>query len=391
MKAVLLAAGEGMRLRPLTEAMPKPMVPIIDRPLMELLIDVLRGQGFDEIIIATAYLAPHIENYFRDGSHFGVQIAYSFEGYHVDGLPVREPLGAAGGLKKIQDASGFFDDTFAVLCGDALIDLDFSRLIAFHRQKHAAVTMLLREVPRNEVHKYGVVALGGDGRIERFQEKPATEEALSNTINAGVYLFEPSALDLIPSHRPFDIAADFFPALLDSQLPFYGMSLPCTWIDIGRLSDYWLATRMVLNEEVNFVRMSGREIAPKVWAGINISLDLTKVTIQGPVSIGSSTIIEPGAVIIGPTVIGRNSVIESGAHIESCIIGDYTRVSGLADFRDKIISGRFCVDQHGRSVNLAQAGYTFVIDDARERRTWTEDQQFLMNFLRTGMTLEVGG
>lgn len=383
MKAVLLAAGEGTRLRPLTEAVPKPMVPIIDRPLMELLIDVLRGQGFDEIIISTAYLAPHIENYFRDGSHFGVQIAYSFEGYHIDGLPVREPLGAAGGLKKIQDASGFFDDTFAVLCGDALIDVDFANLLAFHREKRAAVTMLLREVARADVSKYGVVALQGDGRIERFQEKPAPEEALSNTINAGVYLFEPSALDLVPSDRPFDIATDFFPALLESGLPFYGMPLPCTWIDIGRLSDYWLATRMVLNEEINFVHMSGREIAPKVWAGINISLDLSQVTIQGPVSIGSSTVIEPGAVIIGPTVIGRNSVIESGARIESCIVGDYTRISGLADLRDKIISGKYCVDQHGRGVDLGKAGYTFLIDDARERRRWSEDQQFLMNFLRT--------
>ena len=172
--------------------------------------------------------------------------------------------------------------------------------------------MLLREVARADVSKYGVVALQGDGRIQQFQEKPAPEEALSNTINAGVYLFEPSALDLVPSDRPFDIATDFFPAMLESGRPFYGMPLPCTWIDIGRLSDYWLATRMVLNEEINFVHMSGREIAPKVWAGINISLDLSQVTIQGHVSIGSSTVIEPGAVIIGPTVIGRNSVIESG-------------------------------------------------------------------------------
>lgn len=383
MKAVLLAAGEGTRLRPLTQTMPKPMVPLIDRPLLELLIDVLRRQGFDEIIIATAYLAPHIENYFRDGSHFGVQIAYSFEGYYANGTAIREALGAAGGLKKIQDESGFFDDTFAVLCGDSFIDVDLGRLLDFHRSKDAVATMLVRALPRTDISKYGVVEMGDDGRILQFQEKPSTDEALSTTINAGVYLFEPEALDHIPSGRPFDIAVEFFPALVRAGVPFYGLALPCTWIDIGGISDYWRATRMILNGEVKFIQMSGREIAPNVWAGINLGVDLNRVTIQGPVSIGSSTRIEQGATIVGPTVIGRNSIIESGARVESCIVGDYTRISGLAELRDKIISGSFCVDRDGHHVDLAQAGYTFVVDDARERRSWTEDQEALMNFLRS--------
>lgn len=383
MKAVLLAAGEGTRLRPLTQTMPKPMVPLIDRPLLELLIDVLRRQGFDEIIIATAYLAPHIENYFRDGSHFGVQIAYSFEGYYANGTAIREALGAAGGLKKIQDTSGFFDDTFAVLCGDSIIDVDVGRLLDFHRSKDAVATMLVRALPRTDISKYGVVEMGDDGRILQFQEKPSTDEALSTTINAGVYLFEPEALDHIPSGRPFDIAVEFFPALVRAGVPFYGLALPCTWIDIGGISDYWRATRMILNGEVKFIQMSGREIAPNVWAGINLGVDLNRVTIQGPVSIGSSTRIEQGATIVGPTVIGRNSIIESGARVESCIVGDYTRISGLAELRDKIISGSFCVDRDGHHVDLAQAGYTFVVDDARERRSWTEDQEALMNFLRS--------
>jgi mannose-1-phosphate guanylyltransferase len=362
--------------------MPKPMVPLIDRPLLELLVDVLRRQGFEEIIIATAYLAPQIENYFRDGFHFGVHIAYSFEGYHLDGRAIREPLGAAGGLKKIQDTTGFFDDTFAVLCGDMLIDVDLRRLLEFHRAKHAIGTMLLRDVARSEVSKYGVVGIDEDGRIRTFQEKPRPENAGGNTINAGVYLFEPSALDYIPSNRPFDIAIDFFPALLAAGARFYGVALPCTWIDVGRISDYWRATRMILNGEVNFIQMPGREVAPRVWTGINLSLDLSKVHIRGPVSIGSSTRIENGVTIIGPTVIGRNSIVESGARITSCIVGDYTRISCFADVREKIISGRFCVDQHGHNVDLAHSGYTFLVDDARERRRWSADQEALMNFLR---------
>jgi mannose-1-phosphate guanylyltransferase len=387
MKAVILAAGEGMRLRPLTETMPKPMVPLIDRPLLELLIDILRRQGFNEIIIATAYLAPHIENYFRDGSHFGVHIAYSFEGYHLDGRAIREPLGAAGGLKKIQDASGFFDDTFAVLCGDALIDVEFEKLLEFHRARKSMATMLLREVPKEDVTKYGVVGVNEDGRIHSFQEKPRPEQAVGTTINAGVYLLEPGALEHIPSNHPFDIAFDFFPALLRANVPFYGLALPCTWIDVGRVADYWRATRLILNEEVNFIQMTGLEIAPKVWAGINLAMDLSKVDIRGPVSIGSSTIIEDGVTIIGPTVIGRNSVIESGARVDGCIVGDYTRISGFADVREKIINGRFCVDQHGHNVDLAQSGYTFLVDDARERRLWNPDQVALMDFLRAEVNL----
>ena len=382
MKAVILAAGEGTRLRPLTETMPKPMVPLIDRPLLELLVDVLRRQGFDEIIIATAYLAPQIENYFRDGFHFGVHIAYSFEGYHLDGRAIREPLGAAGGLKKIQDTSGFFDDTFAVLCGDMLIDVDLGRLLQFHRARKAVATMLLRDVPRGDVSKYGVVDIADDGRIRTFQEKPSVEDAVGCTVNAGVYLFEPRALEWIPSNRPFDIAIDFFPALLRAGAPFYGLAVPCTWIDIGRISDYWRATRMILNGEVNFIQMPGKLVAPNVWTGINLAMDASKVEIRGPVSIGSSTKIENGVTIIGPTVIGRNSVIETGARIESCIVGDYTRISGFADVRHKIISGQFCVDEHGRSVDLAHSGYTFLVDDARERRRWDADQEALMNFLR---------
>lgn len=386
MKAVILAAGEGTRLRPLTDTLPKPMVPLIDRPLLELLVDILRRQGFDEIIIATAYLAPHIENYFRDGSHFGVRIAYSFEGYHVDGRAVRDPLGAAGGLKKIQDASGFFDDTFAVLCGDMLIDVDLQSLLAFHRSRHAEATMLLRDVPPDEVCKYGVVEIADDGWIQRFEEKPPRGKASGTTINAGVYLFEPSVLDYVPSGQPFDIALDFFPALLEAGARFYGVALPCTWIDIGHIADYWRATQMILKGDVKFIQVSGHAIAPQVWAGINLSMDLSKIHLEGPISIGSSTKIEDDVTIIGPTAIGRNSVIESGARIDNCIVGDYTRISGFANVREKIISGRFCVDKHGNNVDLAHSGYTFVIDDARERRRWDADQEALMSFLRAAVS-----
>jgi mannose-1-phosphate guanylyltransferase len=383
MKAVILAAGLGTRIRPLSETTPKPMIPIINRPVMEFLVELLKSHGFDQIIVSTSYLANDIEHYFRDGSRFGVEMAYSFEGYHADGRVVPEGLGAAGGLKKIQEQSGFFDDTFAVVCGDAIVDVDFTQALRFHRTRGAIATMLLKDVARAEVNRYGVVQTAADGRILRFHEKPAPEQAITTTVNAGIYMFEPDALDHIPANQPYDIALQFFPRLIERGLPLFGVALPFTWIDIGCIPDYWRATRLILEGGLPAARFSGREIAPRVWSGINVAVNLARVTIHGPVSIGSSTKIEDGATIIGPAVIGRNSIIESGAYVESSVIGDYTRISGLAHLHEKIVSGRFCVGCDGRSVDLAGAGYAFVVDDVRERRQWTEDQQTLIDFLRT--------
>ena len=380
MKAMILAGGKGTRVRPITDTVPKPMIPIISKPLMEFLIDLLRQHGFDRIIVSTSYLAEAIEAYFREGSRFGVQSGYSFEGYHADGRSVAEGLGSAGGLKKIQEFSGFFDDTFAVVCGDALIDLDLTAALAFHRDRKAIATIVLKDLPRAQVGSYGVVQTGPDGRILRFQEKPSPDEAISTTINTGIYFFEPAIFDHIPADAPFDIGGDLFPLLAARGLPFYGVALPFSWIDIGSTPDYWQATQMILRGELK-IEMPGRELAPGIWGGINLAVDLTRTDIRPPVYIGSSTAIEPGATVIGPTVIGRNCVIASGAVIDACVVNDYTRVSGFAEVHEKIVSGRFCVDRDGRNVELAGTGYGFVVDDARERRHWTDDDQILMEFL----------
>jgi mannose-1-phosphate guanylyltransferase len=309
-----------------------------------------------------------------------VQIGYSFEGHYADGLPILEGLGSAGGLKKIQDFSGFFDDTFAVLCGDAMLDLDLTRALAFHRDRKAIATIVLKDVPREDVGKYGVVRTEPDGRIVQFQEKPAPEEAVSTTINTGIYFFEPEVIDYIPAGKPFDIGGHLFPMLADRGLGFYGVALPFSWLDIGRTPDYWQATQMILRGEFK-IEMPGRELAPGIWGGINLALDLKTADIRPPVYIGSCTMIEPGATVIGPTVIGRNCLIQTGARIDACVVGDYTRVSGFAGLHEKIVNGRFCVDRYGNNVELAKTGYAFVVDDAREQREWTEEDRILMNFL----------
>ena len=185
MKAMILAGGKGTRVRPLTDTVPKPMIPIISKPLMEFLVDLLRQHGFDRIIVSTSYLAESIEAYFGEGSRFGVQIGYSFEGHHTDGQSVPEGCGSAGGLKKIQEFSGFFDETFAVVCGDAIIDLDLTAALAFHRDRKAIATIVLKDLPRARVGSYGVVRTEPDGRIVQFQEKPSPEDAISTPATAG--------------------------------------------------------------------------------------------------------------------------------------------------------------------------------------------------------------
>ncbi|MDH3972199.1 MAG: nucleotidyltransferase family protein, partial [Gammaproteobacteria bacterium] len=170
MKAMILAAGKGTRLQPLTNYLPKPMLTLLGRPVLDSIIELLANHGVHDIIINTSHLASEIENYFRDGSGRGVDIAYSFEG-HLQGDTLHtQALGSAGGMRKIQDFSGFFDDTFIVLCGDALIDLDISAALAEHRRRGALATLVTKEVPRDEVHKYGVVVTDSDGRITAFQE-----------------------------------------------------------------------------------------------------------------------------------------------------------------------------------------------------------------------------
>jgi mannose-1-phosphate guanylyltransferase len=386
MKAMILAAGKGTRVRPITDYVPKPMIPIVNRPVMEFLIEVLREHGFDEILVSTAHLAGQIESYFGDGSRFGVEIAYSFEGYHREGQVEPEGLGSAGGLKKAHEFSGFYDSTFAVLCGDAIHDLDLTRAVAFHRDRNAIATIILKEVAPEEVHRYGIVQTEPDGRIVRFQEKPRMEEAVSRMANTGIYIFEPEVLEHVPSGRPFDIGADLFPLLASKGLPFYACAFPFSWIDIGSTPDYWRATQMVLKGEFK-VEMPGTLLAPAVWGGVNLDVDLGGV--QGPVYIGAGTRIEKGAEIHGPTVIGRNCVVEAGARVRASVVGNYTRVTGFAELSEKIVSGRFCVDRHGHNVDLARHGYAFVIDDSRERRdSWTEDQQALIDFLRSEVAKE---
>jgi mannose-1-phosphate guanylyltransferase len=377
MKAMILAAGKGTRVRPITNVVPKPMIPLLGKPLMESIVEHLRDSGFDQIVVNTSHLAPVLQDYFRDGSQFGVEIAYSFEGLLDRGQLQGEALGSAGGMKRIQDFSGFFDDTFVVLCGDALIDVDFREAVRFHREREAIATIILRDVPRYEVFRYGVVATDARGRITQFQEKPAVEQAISTRINTGIYIFEPAVFDYIPSGRPFDIGGELFPALVAAGAPMYGVELPFQWVDIGSVPDFWEATRLALTGGIRGYRLPGREVLPGVHVGINLGWNSNRVTLRGPVVIGGSTRIGDGAVIEGPTVIGAGCVIEPGAVVRECILGDYTRVSSLARLERLLIYGNQCIEPSGEHFGIEEAGIGWVVDDARVRQEFGADQQEL--------------
>ena len=250
MKAMILAAGKGTRVRPLTNVLPKPMIPLIRKPIMEAIIDHLKRHAFDEIYVNTSYLSRSIEDYFRDGDRLGVAIAYSYENQLVDGEFIDKPLGSAGGMRRIQDRCGFFDDSFAVLCADALIDVDLTEVLRFHRASGAIATIVTKPVPREDVCKYGVVIADETGRVRSFQEKPKVEEALSNTINTGIYLFDPKIFDYIPSATEFDIGSQLFPRLIEAGEKVCAISLPFEWVDIGCVADFWEATQLILQGKV---------------------------------------------------------------------------------------------------------------------------------------------
>jgi len=366
MKAMILAAGKGTRVRPITHTIPKPLIPILQKPVMEFLLELLREHGFDQIVVNVSHLADQIENYFRDGQRFGVQIAYSFEGSIKDGELCGEAIGSAGGIKKIQDFNPFFDDTFVVLCGDALIDLDLTAAVKWHKEKGSIATIVTKYVPRELVSSYGVVVTDSEGRIQTFQEKPSIEEALSTKINTGIYIFEPEVIDYIPSGQVYDIGSELFPKLVAKGAPFYAVNMDFEWVDIGKVPDYWHAIRAILKGQLKNVQIPGTQVKPGIYTGLNVAVNWDKVNITGPVYIGGMTHIEDGATIIGPTMIGANCWICKGAVVNNSIIFDYSRLGPSVNLIDKLVFGRYCISETGASIDMQAAALDWLITDTRQ-------------------------
>jgi mannose-1-phosphate guanylyltransferase len=366
MKAMILAAGKGTRVRPITHTIPKPLIPILQKPVMEFLLELLRQHGFDQIMVNVSHLAEEIESYFRDGQRFGVHIGYSFEGRIEEGELIGDALGSAGGLRRIQDFNPFFDDTFVVLCGDALIDLDLTAAVKWHREKGAIATIVTKTVPREEVSSYGVVVSDEEGRILSFQEKPAIDEALSTCINTGIYIFEREIIDFIPPNSKYDIGGELFPQLVAKAAPFYALNMDFEWVDIGKVPDYWQAIRGVLSRKIKNVAIPGIEVKPGIYTGLNVGVNWDRVDITGPVYIGAMTRIEDGAKIVGPSMIGPNCWICGGATVDNSVIFEYSRLGSGARLVDKLVFGRYCVDKTGAAIDVEAAALDWLITDTRK-------------------------
>ncbi|MGH2712078.1 MAG: sugar phosphate nucleotidyltransferase [Actinomycetota bacterium] len=330
MKAVVMAGGAGTRLRPLTSNQPKPMLPIVGRPMMEHVLVLLREHGFTEVVATVQFLASVIRHYFGDGSDLGISLAYVTE---------NEPLGTAGGVKNAEHA---LDDTFLVISGDHVTDLDLTEAVKFHREKQAAVTVILTHA--EDPLEFGIVITDEEGRIERFLEKPGWGEVFSDTINTGIYIFEPEVLSHIPANQEFDFAADLFPLLLDMGLPMYGFVAPGYWADIGNLESYLEVHRDILDGKVT-VQRSGFELHPGVWVGEGAEIEPGAV-IEGPAYIGENTRVEAGVKIRDHTVLGKGVVVKGGAFLHRAVVHDNAYIGSSASLRGCVL-GKNSDVKHG--------------------------------------------
>jgi mannose-1-phosphate guanylyltransferase len=303
MKAMLLAAGLGTRLRPLTYELPKPMVPILGRPVMEHILRLLARHGFDDVIANLHYFPDLIRGRFGDGSGYGLRLAYSFE---------PELMGTAGGVRNAR--AHFGDETFLVISGDALTDIDLTALLKTHREKGGIATLALKRV--DDPREFGVVIVADDGRIQGFQEKPDPAEALSDLGNCGIYVFEPEIFDYFPEADFVDWAMDVYPKLLEQDVSFYGHEFPEYWNDVGSLEEY---------RQGNFDALAGavQTDMPTVTNG-RIVPDTAEV--EGPVFIGEGCEIAAGVRLTGPVVIGEGARIGENSALRDTIVWPRTDV-----------------------------------------------------------------
>jgi mannose-1-phosphate guanylyltransferase / phosphomannomutase len=327
-QAVVMAGGEGSRLRPLTGNMPKPMLSVANRPLMERIVRLLREDGFTDIVATVQFLSSVIRNYFGDGSDLGVSIAYSTE---------EEPLGTAGSVLNARD---LLSGEFVVISGDALTDMRPSEALDFHRAKGAAATLVLKRM--RDPLEFGIVMTDEDGRIERFLEKPTWGQVFSDTINTGIYVLEPEVLDLIPPDQPFDFSAELFPMMLDKGLPVYGFITDAYWADVGNTEAYLEVHHDILEGRVK-VDMPGFELKPGVWVGEDVDIEQS-ATIHGPSIIGDNCRIGWGATVGPLTVIGDNAIVDRDAQVSSSVLMDQVRVGPMAQARGSILGRDVSVD-----------------------------------------------
>jgi len=371
MQAVVMAGGEGTRLRPLTTNRPKPMVPVVNKPMLEHTLDLLKQHGFQDVVLTLHYLPNIVQDYFQDGEEFGVKLSYLIE---------EKPLGTAGGVK---NAEPHLDDTFVVFSGDVLTDVNLSKALSFHKQKGSAATIVLTRV--SDPTDYGIVITKDNGRIKTFLEKPGWGEVFSDTINSGIYILEPEVLKHVRTDMEFDFSKNLFPALLELGEPLYGYAAEGYWCDIGNPLQYLQANHDALQGRLK-VKIPGRE-TNGVWVGEGAEIEDyveikepaligSKARIREKTSIGSFSAIGNGATVdekasIKRSVVWNNTVVGPRADLVGCVVGEKCAIRDSSIILEGAVVGDECMVGRGATIKsgiriwpgkMIEAGATVTMD-----------------------------
>ncbi len=347
MKAIIMAGGEGSRLRPLTCDLPKPMVPVMNIPIMEHIINLLKQHGITEIGVTLMYLPQKIKDYFGNGSHFGVNIHYFTEDV---------PLGTAGSVK---NAGDFLDETFIVISGDSLTDMDITKAIEFHREKKSKATIVLTRV--DVPLEYGVVITDKNGAITGFLEKPSWGEVFSDTVNTGTYILEPEIMDYLEQGKKTDFSQDLFPLLLEKKEPMFGYIMSGYWCDIGDLQAYLQAHYDVLDGKVK-IKTNLTEIKKGIWVGSGAIID-SNATLNAPCVIGDNCRIGSGAVIDGYSILGSNNVVEDESTIKRSVLWNGNYIEYGSEIRGAILCNKINLKHYARIFENAVVGDNCIINE----------------------------
>ncbi len=346
-KAVIMAGGKGTRLRPLTCDIPKPMVPVINKPVMEYSINLLKKHGVKDIAVTMAYLPSVIVDYFGDGSEWGVNLHYFSEDV---------PLGTGGSVKNAED---FLDDTFVVVSGDALTDINIKKAVSFHKNKKSKATLILKKesVPL----EYGVIITDDNDKIVRFLEKPSWGEVFSDTVNTGIYILEPEVLRYYDKNENFDFSKDLFPKLLKDNVGMYGYVSNKYWNDIGDLNSYLKTHHDIFKKKVN-INIDNKETEEGVWIGEGTFIG-NNVKINPPVYIGKNCIIKDSVVLDSYTYIGDNCKIGEKSNIKRSIIWKNSNIGKNTHCRGTAVCNNVQIKNRVNVLERSAIGKSTVVSD----------------------------
>ncbi len=349
MKAVVMAGGFGTRLRPLTFTRPKPMIPLVNKPILRHAVDLLCSHGFKDLVFTVCYGKEVVSQYFEGDSY--AHIEYSVED---------KPMGTAGGVGKLRRQ---LKEAFLVFSGDLITDVDLTSLVKTHKEKGGIATMVL--TPVTDPRRYGIASLTGEGRISRFLEKPRADEVFSNLINAGIYVFEPEVFNYIPEGKAVDFSKDVIPAILKDGGEVYGFMHNGYWNDVGNLETYLLVTKEAMDRKVS-LSIPGRYMGSRIWMAEEVEIPRSSKVV-GPAVIGSNVKVGGNVELRNYVVIGDNVELGNDVKVENSIIFDRVTVGSGAKLRNVIVGSSCVIGRNAILEHCALGDEANVGDEAQVR------------------------